>query len=564
MTLLSSAAVMDGESSARKPVAVITGGTRGIGRGIAESLAALGYDLLLTYNTDIAAATEAAAEIETEFASTEIILFGGDISDAQTRKRVWSLFDAEFKLTHELRAVVHNAGQYVGVTSSNMDELEAQRYLFGDGSMLKEDGTMQLEQMHYYQRLYGDAYVEIMELGLSRMSAGGSLVGISSPGCNSQQRAQPGYDMPGSGKCVMEYAMRLFAIRAAPKKVNVNVVIPGVTETEAWYRFGQQRGFAPEQMLEMMRSRAPSGEVISPREIGAVVSFLCSASGKHITGISLPVDGGLHLGAPPPTGQWTADGKGSAGGAQGDEKTSAPSQGTKPSAEHCKTEQRRLSQQFSPELAPTAAEASQAWLSAWRRRLECWWILLPSPTQTQLGACVGALGIHLGSRLDMAWRSSGLGNAPNAAAQAAAAVSDEPGCEWLSERIETLALPDFPEMIEGLQLRGVPPVPSLLPSWHMMDWRALAEAARLARKYTADPVTWAYPAILALKTIDGEQTTQQASQQVPASAGIALGAGVALAMTGLFMLRRRREGCGGRPALRSEASVAPDQMAFSN
>ena len=125
--------------------------------------------------------------------------------------------------------------------------------------------------------------------------------------------------------------MRLFAIRAAPKKVNVNVVIPGVTETEAWYRFGQQRGFAPEQMLEMMRSRAPSGEVISPREIGAVVSFLCSASGKHITGISLPVDGGLHLGAPPPTGQWTADGKGSAGGAQGDEKTSAPSQGTKTS-----------------------------------------------------------------------------------------------------------------------------------------------------------------------------------------------------------------------------------------
>lgn len=214
--LAASTGLAQDASDVKKPVAVVTGGTRGIGRGIAESLAALGYDLLLTYNTDLAAATEASSEIEKEFADTEIVLFGGDISDAKTRDAVWALFDAEFKDTNELRAVVHNAGQYVGVTSDNIDGLDAAKYAFGDGSMLQEDGSMQLEQMHYYQRLYGDAYVEMMERGLSRMSGKGSLIGISSPGCNAVSRAQPGYDMPGSGKCVMEYAMRLFAVRAAP------------------------------------------------------------------------------------------------------------------------------------------------------------------------------------------------------------------------------------------------------------------------------------------------------------------------------------------------------------
>ena len=44
----------------------------------------------------------------------------------------------------------------------------------------------------------------------------------------SQYNANLGYDMPGSGKCVMEYAMRLFAVRSASRGVNCNVVIPGI------------------------------------------------------------------------------------------------------------------------------------------------------------------------------------------------------------------------------------------------------------------------------------------------------------------------------------------------
>lgn len=47
----------------------------------------------------------------------------------------------------------------------------------------------------------------------------------------SQYNANLGYDMPGSGKCVMEYAMRLFAVRSASRGVNCNVVIPGIIDS---------------------------------------------------------------------------------------------------------------------------------------------------------------------------------------------------------------------------------------------------------------------------------------------------------------------------------------------
>ena len=48
--------------------------------------------------------------------------------------------------------------------------------------------------------------------------------------------------------------------------------------------------------------------------------------------------------------------------------------------------------------APSTAE--DAWHAVWRERLECWWLMLPQPTQGMLGSCLGALGLHIGSRLE--------------------------------------------------------------------------------------------------------------------------------------------------------------------
>lgn len=193
--------------------------------------------------------------------------------------------------------MVHNAGQYVGITSDNADGLTAGMLSFGDGSMLSADGgSTNLATMRYYQRLYGDAYIDLMERGLRRMgTSGGSLIGISSPGCSTQYNANLGYDMPGSGKCVMEYAMRLFALRCAGRSVNCNVVIPGVTVTDAWGRLAATRGASKDDLIEGIAGRLSPMGSMTPRQLGDAVAFLCSPRGRLITGVSLPVDGGVHL-----------------------------------------------------------------------------------------------------------------------------------------------------------------------------------------------------------------------------------------------------------------------------
>lgn len=186
-----------GGATARR-AAIVTGGTRGIGRGISEALAESGHDLLLTYNSDSAAAEAAADELRGTHGCT-VVCCGGDISLEATRDAVFASYDDAFGASHTLAAVVHNAGQYVGITSSNADGLEPAAVGFGDGSLLDESGRAQLAVMKYYQRLYGDAYVDLCERGLARMTqeAGGSLVGISSPGCTLQYKANLGVDTLG-------------------------------------------------------------------------------------------------------------------------------------------------------------------------------------------------------------------------------------------------------------------------------------------------------------------------------------------------------------------------------
>ena len=283
-------------AAALRRVAVVTGGTRGIGRGISEALAEHDFDLLVSYNSDEAAAEQAAGELKTKY-NCAVACVGGDVSLPETRAKIWETYDKVYGGdTHRLGAVVHNAGQYVGVTSTNAAGIKATGPPpgFGDGSLIKE-GAVDFTQMHYYQRMYGDAFVDLCEQGLARFTDGGSLVGISSPGCTLQYKANLGYDMPGSGKCVMEYTMRLFAVRAATKNVNVNVVIPGVTVTDAWGKLGAMRGQSKEEIVEGVSGRlAPMGPM-QPKQVGDGVAFLCSPAGRAVTGVSLPVDNGVHL-----------------------------------------------------------------------------------------------------------------------------------------------------------------------------------------------------------------------------------------------------------------------------
>jgi NAD(P)-dependent dehydrogenase (short-subunit alcohol dehydrogenase family) len=297
------------QSENQRPVAIVTGGTRGIGFGIATVLASQGYDLLLTYNTNQDAAEASKSRLLHDYPRCHIECVGGDMTLISTRDQIFACLDTKFLETDDsssqLHVLVHNAGQYIGITSENADGLDAGNVAFGDGSLLRRDGDdverPDFSSIQYYQRLYGEAWIDLCERCLQRMKSpnGGSLVGISSPGVNpALYRPDRFYSGPGSGKTVMEYSMRILAKVVAERNINVNVVVPGVVQTEAWdtmekYR---QEGETTEDMLKrLVDSLVPLKRVQQPTDIGQVVAFLCSPSGRFITGMTVPADGGQHI-----------------------------------------------------------------------------------------------------------------------------------------------------------------------------------------------------------------------------------------------------------------------------
>ena len=101
------------------------------------------------------------------------------------RKQIFDYYDKVFdNSTYQLSAVVHNAGQYIGLTSDNYKNFKSNTtMIFGDGSLLVNDELI-TDKMDYYLQLYGISYIDICERAIKRMKNGGSLIGISSPGCN--------------------------------------------------------------------------------------------------------------------------------------------------------------------------------------------------------------------------------------------------------------------------------------------------------------------------------------------------------------------------------------------
>lgn len=161
-------------------------------------------------------------------------------------------------------------------------------------------------------------------------------------------------------------------------------------------------------------------------------------------------------------------------------------------------------------LSSAATGTQEVWLSDWRELLECWWIALPVPTQTQLGSCMGALGISLASSLDASWRVAN-------GARSFETPQPEPltsGCEWVGERLQ---LPEFPSFPTDKSF-SLPPIPQLLPSWQHLQ--GLVEHRQ---------------AILALSS---PQTSQQGATSA-AVAGAGAGAVAAVFLLGLLSLGRR-------------------------
>ncbi|WP_045116219.1 SDR family NAD(P)-dependent oxidoreductase [Plesiocystis pacifica] len=259
--------------------ALVTGGTRGIGLGIANSLARDGYALVLGYNSNHDAAKESEAKLREAY-GVEVATVAGDTAKPETMAKLFDVVRERFD--NKLTAFVHNAGLYVGVTTPSTE---------GQPNPMDPDFEKVWE---YYQLVYPRAFKRGLNAALACEGLR-HVVAISSPGCNATQPPQVSYEAPGQGKSAMEFLVRLHARALAPKGITVNCVIPGYTQTGAWQGVLANTPMTEEMLEGMMQASTPMQRWLQTSEIGNAVAFLCSDQAKAVTGVALPVDGGLHL-----------------------------------------------------------------------------------------------------------------------------------------------------------------------------------------------------------------------------------------------------------------------------
>ncbi|KAF5996562.1 MULTISPECIES: SDR family oxidoreductase [Streptomyces] len=238
-------------------VAVVTGGSRGIGRETAERLAADGYAVVVNYAGNEAEADKTVAAI-TE-AGGEAIAVRADVAD---ETEVAALFDATESTYGGVDVVVHAAGVMALAPLVDLD-LDA------------------LDRMHR-TNIRGTFVVD--QQAARRLRAGGALINFSS---SVIALAIPGYSAYAATKGAVEAMTLIVARELRGRDVTVNAVAPGPTAT-ALFLEGKD-----EETIARMAAQPPLERLGTPRDIAEVVSFLAGPAGRWVNGQVLRANGGI-------------------------------------------------------------------------------------------------------------------------------------------------------------------------------------------------------------------------------------------------------------------------------
>ncbi|MFJ8020577.1 SDR family oxidoreductase [Streptomyces sp. NPDC096311] len=244
-------------SETSRRVAVVTGGSRGIGRETAERLAADGYAVVVNYAGNEAEADKAVGAI-TE-AGGEAMAVRADVAD---ETEVAALFDATESTYGGVDVVVHAAGVLALAPLVDLD-LDA------------------LDRMHR-TNIRGTFVVD--QQAARRLRAGGALINFSS---SVLALALPGYSAYAATKGAVEAMTLIVARELRGRDITVNAVAPGPTAT-ALFLDGKD-----EETIARMAAQPPLERLGTPRDIAEVVSFLAGPAGRWVNGQVLRANGGI-------------------------------------------------------------------------------------------------------------------------------------------------------------------------------------------------------------------------------------------------------------------------------
>ena len=248
-------------------IALVTGGSRGLGKSMALHLAAKGNDVILTYHSNRAEAEETVAQLGQS--GRKAVALALDLSDhksfpgfAETVKNAlaqkWQRGDFDF--------LINNAG--IGITAPFMETTEEQ--------------FDRLMDIHFKGTFF------LTQKLLPLVKDGGRIVNISS---GLARFSLPGHSAYGAMKGGVEVLTRYLAKELGPRRITVNALAPGAIETD----FGGGAVRDNPELNQMIASQTALGRVGLPDDIGGAVASLLSEESGWINGQRIEVSGGIYL-----------------------------------------------------------------------------------------------------------------------------------------------------------------------------------------------------------------------------------------------------------------------------
>ena len=242
-------------------IALVTGGSRGIGRAAVEQFAADGADVVFLYHSNREAAETLAGEIQSRGQKAHAV--PADVRDAARAQQV---VDEIIERAGRLDVLVNSAGivmdGLLGAMTAEQWREVIETNLFGTYNYCRA-----VSQQMLYQR-------------------SGSIVNLSSTAAEFASRGQVNYAASKGG---IDGLTRAMAKEFAPRKVRVNAVAPGMIETDM-SKAG--RGLAGDRIKEII----PMKRIGKPEEVARTIAFLAGDEASYITGQVIRVDGGISLG----------------------------------------------------------------------------------------------------------------------------------------------------------------------------------------------------------------------------------------------------------------------------
>ena len=248
------------EISLEGKVAVITGGSRGIGKAISLKLAKAGADICINFLRNVSKADETKSEIEK--IGRKCILVKGNIAEPETAKKIRQEIEKNWS---KVDIVVLNAASGV----------------------LRPFWETELKHFRWTLEINAFGQMNLVRELLDLIPEGGKIIAISSLGA---VRAIPNYTLVGASKGALESIARHMALELSKRKINVNVVEAGVVETDALRWFPNR-----DEIINESKRRTPLGRLVEPEDVANVVLFLSSPLANMIQGQVIVVDGGYSI-----------------------------------------------------------------------------------------------------------------------------------------------------------------------------------------------------------------------------------------------------------------------------